>query len=424
MNWTDHAIWWHIYPLGFCGAPIRDGDHTPAHRIRRIENWLDYVIELGASGILLGPIFDSATHGYDTLDYFRIDPRLGDNADFDHLIAECKRRGLRVLLDGVFSHVSDQHPKLKQALIDGPGAPDAELFDIDWEADGGPAPRVFEGHGQLARLNHTSPKVEELVVNVMTHWLSRGIDGWRLDAAYSIDTDFLRRVNIKVKEQYPDAWILGEVIHGDYADFVARSGVDSVTQYELWKAIWSSIKDQNFFELDWALQRHGEFEATFRPNTFIGNHDVTRIASKVGRDGAIAALTVLMTVGGIPSIYAGDEQGFTGVKEDNVSGDDAVRPPFPDHPSELLALGEPVLRAHQALIAIRRQHPWLVAGTVSSISLENSNYQYRVSAPDNDDHLDVQIALRDGAAEGQPAATISVRGRDGQTLWHFDSANV
>ena len=95
MNWVDHTIWWHVYPLGFCGAPIR-GEHTAAPRLRRLLNWLDYAVELGASGLLLGPIFASEAHGYDTLDFYRIDPRLGTDEDFDDLVAGCRARGRRI----------------------------------------------------------------------------------------------------------------------------------------------------------------------------------------------------------------------------------------------------------------------------------------------------------------------------------------
>ena len=84
-------------------------------------------------------------------------------------------------------------------------------------------------------------------------------------------------------EAFPDAWIVGEVIHGDYPATVRAAGFDSVTQYELWKAIWSSLNDGNFHELDWALQRHNEFLDAFVPMTFVGNHDVTRIASQPRR---------------------------------------------------------------------------------------------------------------------------------------------
>ena len=90
--WADHAIWWQIYPLGFTGAE-KNARTTVVHRLTRLENWLDYVVELGCSGLLLGPVFASETHGYDTVDHFRIDPRLGDDADFDRLVSQAHERG-------------------------------------------------------------------------------------------------------------------------------------------------------------------------------------------------------------------------------------------------------------------------------------------------------------------------------------------
>ncbi|MGX1737858.1 alpha-amylase family protein [Corynebacterium flavescens] len=397
MGWVDNAIWWHVYPLGFCGAPIREPDES-AHgpRLLRLVNWLDYAVELGASGLLLGPVFDSLTHGYDSLDQFHLDKRLGSDEDLAELIAQCHARGLRIIFDGVFSHASAQHPALLRALQQGPDSPEAALFDVDWQAPGGPQPRVFEGHADLVRFNHKTRETEDYVTEVMCHWLDRGIDGWRLDAAYSIEPAFWSRVLPRVREHNPQAWILGEVIHGDYPEFVAASGVDSVTQYELWKAIWSSIKEKNFFELDWSLKRHNEFLTHFIPNTFIGNHDVTRIASILGEEGAVTALAILLTVGGIPSIYSGDEQGFTGIKEDRLGGDDAVRPAFPDGPAQLAPWGWGTYRAHQDLIGLRRRHPWLTSATTQPLSLDNTAYTYRVTARDGErtpDYLDVHINL-------------------------------
>ena len=412
MDWVEHAIWWQVYPLGFCGAPIRDPEPTPAPRLRRLTGWLDYAIELGTSGLLLGPVFASQTHGYDTVDQFRIDPRLGGEEDFDALVAACSQRGLRLLLDGVFSHVGAQHPDVIRALGEGPGGPTANLFDIDWNAPGGPAPSVFEGHASLVRLNHASEQAVQYVTAVMEHWLARGIDGWRLDAAYSVDTDFWARVIPAVRGRHPDAWFLGEVIHGDYSRFVASSGVDATTQYELWKAIWSSIKDRNFFELDWALNRHNGFLAHFTPNTFIGNHDVTRIASVIRSDGAVMALAILLTLGGIPSIYYGDEQGFTGIKEERTGGDDAIRPAFPDSPSELADWGQHIHRAHQDLIGLRRRNPWLVTATTTPLHLDNARYTYRAAARDGSNHLDVAIDIA-----GTPSLVI--RDASGHVLWEW-----
>jgi glycosidase len=402
----EQVIWWQVYPLGFGGAPIRDA-HTPGHRLRRLLGWLDDVVDLGCTGLLLGPIFASQTHGYDSVDQFRIDPRLGDERDFDDLVAACRSRGLRLLLDGVFSHVGRGHPLVDRALAEGPGSVPAELFDIDWSDPSAPRPRVFEGHDSLVRLNHSGAAAAGYVTDVLAHWLARGADGWRLDAAYSVAPEFWARVLPAVRENHADAWILGEVIHGDYPDFVTRSTVDSVTQYELWKAIWSSLRDRNFFELDWSLQRHNGFLRHFRPNTFVGNHDVTRIADLVGTDLVPVALAILLTVGGIPSMYYGDERGFTGVKEDRLGGDDAVRPEFPDDPAEL-PRGERWQVAAD-LIALRREHPWLAGATTEPLELTNTRYRYRVSGSGH--RLDVELDL------GGPS--VAIRAKDGRTSWQY-----
>ena len=112
--------------------------------------------------------------------------------------------------------------------------------------------------------------------------------------------------------------------------YASESGVDSVTQYELWKAIWSSLHDRNFFELAWTLDRHNQVLAGVTPQTFVGNHDVTRLASQLTDERHLGhALAVLFTVGGIPSVYYGDEQAFRGVKADRAGGDDEIRPASP-----------------------------------------------------------------------------------------------
>ena len=106
-SWADHAILWQVYPLGFTGAePAALPAGVPVrHRLRHLEAWLDYAVELGCNGLLLGPVFAAQTHGYDTTDHFRIDARLGDDDDFDALVAAAGQRGLRLILDGVFYHV-------------------------------------------------------------------------------------------------------------------------------------------------------------------------------------------------------------------------------------------------------------------------------------------------------------------------------
>ncbi|BBX44923.1 alpha-amylase family protein [Mycobacterium cookii] len=389
--WVEHVIWWHVYPLGFVGAFPADTPPEPGeHRLRRIAGWFDHAIELGASGIALGPIFASRTHGYDTTDHYRIDPRLGDDDDFDHLITEARRRGLRVLLDGVFNHVGFEFDADARWLRGRPGR-----F------------HTFEGHGDLLTLNHDNPDVVDYVADVMAHWLRRGADGWRLDAAYAVPQSFWATVLPRVRRRHPEAWFVGELIHGDYASAVREAGFDSVTQYELWKAIWSGLNDGNFFELDHALQRHSDFVTSFAPLTFIGNHDVTRIASRLQRPEHLAhALVILMTVGGVPSIYAGDEFGYQGIKEERFGGDDAVRPEFGTPPAQLDSRGLEIWSLHQYLIGMRRRHPWLHRASTSALRLENRQYLYRTSHGDqslvvalNIDDKNMEVRLDSGSAE-------------------------
>ncbi|UBS51912.1 alpha-amylase family protein [Cutibacterium acnes subsp. acnes] len=391
-GWVDHLIGWHVYPLGFVGAPARLESQEVSHRLAHLGAWLDHAVALGCSSLALGPVFSSASHGYDTLDYFTIDPRLGDDDDFDHLLQAAHARGLSVLLDGVFNHVSRRNRIVQDAQSAGPDSDAGRM--VRWCAG---HLDVFEGHSDLVALNHDNPAVREHVTRIMNYWCGRGVDGWRLDAAYSVNPEFWAAVLPSVREKYPDVWIFGEVIHGDYASIVRASGMDSVTQYELWKGIWSSIESRNFFELDHALGRHNEFSDAFTPMTFVGNHDVTRIASRVGQDGAVLATAILATIGGIPLIYYGDELAYRGVKEERFGGDDDIRPVFPASPADLSNLGADTLRAHQSLLGLRRRHPWLVDARTESLDLTNERYVYRTGVP-GVEPLIVELDVRDGCS--------------------------
>lgn len=404
MSWADQTAWWQVYPLGFCGAPVWEPDTEPgSHRLRRLTAYLDYVVDLGAGGLLLGPIFESATHGYDTLDLFRIDSRLGTEDDFAELARGCKDRGLKLVLDGVFNHVGRDHPLFKQALADGPGSPAAALFAIDWKDPANPQPFLFEGHPGLVEFDHTSDAGIGHIQSAMEYWLERGADGWRLDAAYAVELSFWQRVLPAVREKFPESWFLGEVIHGDYPNIIELSGLDTVTQYRLWKAIWSSLRDDNFYELDWTLKGHNDFLDYFRPQTFIGNHDVTRIATQCGPEKAILAAVSLFTVGGIPSVYYGDERGYQAVKEERFGGDDAIRPAYPERPDQLDPAGDSTFELYRRLFALRNRHPWLGHARTEPVELSNERYVYRTFAAEG--QLTVELDVT-----GAPSAI--VRGAD------------
>ncbi|MEU4241737.1 alpha-amylase family glycosyl hydrolase [Actinoplanes sp. NPDC026619] len=368
MSWPDHAIWWHVYPLGFLGNGKR--------KLPALEGWLDHLLTLGCNGLMLGPVFASESHGYDTTDHFRVDPRLGTEDDLVALIDKAQSLGVRVMLDGVFNHVGRSFSPFADVLSNGAASPYA-----DWFVREGDDFRVFEGHRNLVALNHASPAVADHVAGVMEYWSERGVSAWRLDAAYAVPVPFWRTVTDRVRAKNPGVWFSGEIIHGDYAAYVSEGGLDSVTQYELWKAIWSSLNDTNPHELAWALTRHNEMLAGFVPQTFVGNHDVTRIASRLTEPRHLPhALAVLFTVGGVPSIYAGDERGWHGVKEERAGGDDAIRPEFPPTPADLDDYGVEIQNLHQQLIGIRRRNPWLVRATTEVHTLGDGVLAYTLGA--------------------------------------------
>jgi cyclomaltodextrinase len=222
------------------------------------------------------------------------------------------------------------------------------------------------------------------------------------------------------------------MIHGDYAGYVRESGLDAVTQYEVWKAIWSSLNDRNLFELAHALRRHADLLATFLPQTFVGNHDTTRLISQLTdpRHAALA-VAVLFTMPGVPTVYYGDERGLRGVKEDRAGGDDAIRPAYPPDPSGLdpsaadpAALDPPPAAAydlHRHLIGVRRRNAWINDATVTEPDvLRNEVIAYRVTDTahtlavvlnTSDTTVDLRLPLADGhVAAGDGTA---VPGGDG-----------
>lgn len=424
--WSRHAIVWQVFPLGFVGAPTLapqgdpDDPSTPAgalaaeHRLLRLVDWLDYLVGLGCNVLALGPVFASMSHGYDTVDYFRIDPRLGTNEDFETLARQAHARGVRLVLDGVFNHVGKDFPAFAALPQAGPGSEASRLFRLTWPEDWQPgtAPDYerFEGQEWLPALNHAEPAVADMVVEVMKFWLERGADAWRLDAAYAVDPAFWTRVLPRVREHYPEAYFVGEVIHGDYVGITAASGMDSVTQYELWKAVWSSIESRNFYELDWALRRHAEFLRSLVPWTFLGNHDTTRIASQISEPAHLPhAVALLATLPGLPAIYYGDEQGYRGVKEDRLGGDDEIRPPFPATPADMSDLGAPTLRLYQDLVGLRRRLPWLHDADLATLHLDNRLYSLELTG---------RAGWADaGASDGGPGSVVVVLSLEEHEAW-------
>jgi len=324
-SWIQHAIFYHIYPLGLCGAPeVNDFSAPTVERLDTLFPWLDHLNDLGVKALYLGPVFQSSSHGYDTVDYYRVDRRLGDNDTLARFSEVLHARGIRLVLDAVFNHVGREFWAFRDVQEHGADSPYCNWF-YNLRFDGcSPSGDPFQyegwhGHYSLVKLNLSHPHVRAHLLDAVGMWMDRfGIDGLRLDAADCIDFDFLRALNVFTKSRRPDFWLMGEVVHGDYRQWVKDDMLDSVTNYAAYKGLFSSLVDSNYFEIAYTLdQQFGEggIYRNLALYNFVDNHDVDRVASKLKDPAHLYPLYLLLfTMPGIPSIYYGSEWGIEGEK--------------------------------------------------------------------------------------------------------------
>ena len=331
--WAFDSVFYHIYPLGLCGAP-RENDGVQAHRILRLKDWAGHIARLGAQGVYLGPVFESDAHGYDTRDYLRVDCRLGTNEDLAEVCRAFHDAGLRVIFDGVFNHVGRGFWAFRDVQERKWDSRYKDWFHIDFGGNSGYNDGFWyegwEGHYELVKLNLRDPAVVDYILGAVRRWREEfGIDGLRLDVAYCLDKDFLRRLRALAGEISPDFFLLGETLHGDYNQWVNDEMLHSCTNYECYKGLYSSLNDMNLFEIGHSIKRQfgPEYWTLYKGKhlfSFVDNHDVTRAASILKEPALLSVLYgLLFAMPGIPCVYYGSEWGVRGEKH---QGDWALRP--------------------------------------------------------------------------------------------------
>ena len=371
--WSYNSVFYQIYPIGFCGAPVHnDGICTP--RILKLLDWSDYLKALGINSILLNPVFESDNHGYDTRDFKTIDCRLGTNEDFAKVCDDLHDHGIRVVLDGVFNHVGRGFWAFKDVQEKKWDSPYKDWFHISFDGNSGYNDGFWyegwEGHYELVKLNLQNPAVVDYLLECVKYWIDTfKIDGLRLDVAYCLDREFMKRLHNFVHEIKPDFTLIGEVLFGDYNQIVNEEMLDSCTNYECYKGLYSSFNSMNMFEIAHSLHRQFGSDpwCIYRGKhlmTFVDNHDVTRIASILSnKEHLPLTYGLLLGMPGIPCIYYGSEWGAEGVKAPDH--DYELRPCFEKpEPNELTSL-------LTKLIAIRQNSPALCNGNYRNVVLTN-----------------------------------------------------
>jgi cyclomaltodextrinase / maltogenic alpha-amylase / neopullulanase len=404
-RWASDACIYNLYPLGAVGAPARNDLHAPvSQRIEQLYAWLSHVQAVGADALLLGPVFESTAHGYDTADFFRIDRRLGTNEEFARWSKTLHQHGLRLVLDGVFHHVGRKFWAFRDVLAHGQGSAYCHWFHLDFTRRSPHGDPFFyegwNGHYDLVKLRVDHPDVKEHLFAAVRTWIEEfGIDGLRLDAADALDLGFQKELAAFCRALRPDFWIMAEVIHGDYRRWISEGAVDSVTNYELHKGLYSSHNDRNLFEIAHSLNRQfgqgGLYEGLSLYN-FADNHDVERIASRLREPDHLYPLHILLfTVPGIPSIYYGSEVGLEGRK--GAGTDAPLRPALTSSDLRRRGAHPDLLPVIQRLAVLRKQR----------IALRRGSYRQLHVTPE-------QIAFLREAGEDRIAVAVNAAGAPAQ----------
>ena len=368
MNYKEY-LWWHkgvvyqIYPRSY-----KDSDGDGVGDLRGIIEKLDYLKDLGIDAVWISPIYPSpmADFGYDVSDYTGIHPLFGEMKDFDELLREVHQRGMKLILDLVPNHSSNKHPWFLESKSSKNNHKRDWYIWKDPGKDGGPPNNwlsVFGGSGweydeeteqyyyhaflkEQPDLNWRNPDLQQAMLAIMRYWLKKGVDGFRVDVmwhmikddqlrddppnpdykegmnsyskllpAYSTDQDEVHDIVHKMRkviDEYDERLLIGE-IYLPISKLVSYYGEDNQGahlpfNFQLLQLPWNAARIKaTIDEYEGALPEFGW------PNWVLGNHDNSRIASRVGKEQARNAAILLLTLRGTPTIYYGDELGMQDV---------------------------------------------------------------------------------------------------------------
>lgn len=402
MNENNSAILYQIYPLAW-------GHHKIPGEFEKVPGiqgpfkdpypWIEHLKYLGCNVLQLGPLWKSKDHGYDTLDYYEPDPRIASKTELKEAFAAYKKQGIRLVLDAVFNHSGKEFFAFQDLMNKGKASAYTNWYKglsfkndsqelLDWSG--------WHGFKDLPEFNLKNPDTREYLIEAALHWIEDyDIDGLRLDAADCLGFEFICELSHRCKEKKPNFWIMAEVIHGDYNAYVKKGGASSVTNYELWKGLWSAHNDKNYFELAWTLKRQFQnkgdgFCDGWVPVSFTENHDVARLASLLKNPADLFPLWgLLFTCPGTPSVYYGSEGALEAEKQQH--SDWNLRPILA--PKQILEKGQKDLhKAIQRLIRLRQGHEALRLGTFRL--LENTDTQISFLRESENERLLIAVSAK------------------------------
>lgn len=379
--WTRDAVVYNIFPDSFAAGKRLAPNGAPPCRggtVRGVTENLDYIASLGFNCIYLNPIFAARSyHRYDTLDYYRIDPHMGAEDDLRDLVRRAHALGIRVILDGVFNHVSSDHPFFRDVLEKGRASRYYSCFYALPETPRLPAAGELPGYtcfsyvADMPKTNTADPFLRQYFCDVGAYWVRKfDVDGWRLDVANELDDGFLRAFRASVKAAKSDALIVGEVWE-NAAHYLGGDMLDSAMNYDFRRYCRRFFAEQTVdaetfdTNVSTLLLRYNE-NALFAQLNLLDSHDVSRFLSLCGGKTERMELAVLlqMTFPGMPCVFYGDEKGLCGESEPEYR-----RPMAWDASS-------PLEEVYRRMIALRKTHPALRDGSFHTELACGGVYRY------------------------------------------------
>ena len=353
-------------PTGFYGGTLRG-----------VIEKMDYLSGLGVNVLYLSPIFPSPSHhGYDTTELFDIEPRLGTQADLRALLDEAHARGMRVILDYVPNHISNEHPIFQQAITD-PLSPYRGWFTFEHWPD---KYATFFGVRTLPQVNLRYPPARDYILDAARHWLAFGVDGYRVDYAIGPTPDFWAEFRRVTRTARPDCWTFGEVVDPPDSQLAFEGGMDGCLDFILLEGMRQAFAFSHWNAAHFAafLDRHeAYFPSSFTRPSFLDNHDMNRFLWAAEGDVRRLKLAALcqFCLSGPPIIYYGTEAGLSQQRDVRQGG--FGRP----HESRLpmlwgAAQNTELLDYYRHLIALRQAHPALRRGVREPLYVDARSYVF------------------------------------------------
>ncbi len=422
LPWWRDAVFYEIFVRSFY-----DTDGNGIGDFNGITEKLDYLQELGINAIWLMPIHPSPSyHGYDVINYYAVNPEYGTMDDFKHLLQEAHNRGIRIIIDLVLNHTSNQHPFFRDAVN-----PNSKYHDwyiwSDTNQGNGWHPLQPDGYyfglfcDCMPDLNYRNPEVTAQMENVVRYWLEDiGVDGFRVDAAKHLIEEGNISENTPETHQWyknnfyptykkarPDAYAVGEVFGAgpSMAKLYTGDQLDQVFNFEMASGFVNSAAGETNAAVDSAITFALHDMPDFNFATFLTNHDQNRVMSMLNGnvDKARVAATLMLTSPGTPFIYYGEEIGMEGRKPDedirlpmqwspNVNAGFTTgtpwRAPAADYQQANVAAenddSNSLLNHYRELLKLRKEHPALVGGDITLLETGNFGVYAALRSSDNE----------------------------------------